>query len=226
MGIRKKFETVEELISAVKEYNREAPESKRITTERSYNKYYKRIEGAPSHPNKFYGAEWKRIGKFRGFFERLGFSKKQFEKKFETVEELISAVKEYNREAVESKRITSGPSYKKYYKEIEGALSHLPEFYGKEEWEKVGKWRGFFDRLDPSRKKFETVEELLEAVREYNRKTPESERITSRYSYNNYYKRIKGAPSNPNRTYGTEWEKVGKWPGFFAQLRSCEKAFH
>ncbi len=224
LGLReKKFETVEELIEAVRKYNREAVESKRITSVPSYNKHYKEIEGAPSNPNQFYGKkEWEKIGKWPGFFEKLGLR----EKKFETPEELIEAVREYNRKAAESKRITSEPSYNKHYKEIEGAPSSPNQYYGKKEWEKVGKWRGFFAKLG-IRKKLETVEELIEAVREYNRKAAESKRITSVPSYKKHYKEIEGAPSTPDGFYGKkEWEKIGKWPGFFKKMQSCEKSFH
>ena len=217
---RKKFETPEELIEAVRKYNREASESKRITTGPSYTKHYKEIEGAPSNLYRFYGAEWERIGKWRGFFEKLG-----IRKKFETPEELIEAVRKYNREASESKRITTGPSYTKHYKEIEGAPSNLYRFYGVE-WERIGKWRGFFEKLG-LRKKFETPEELIEAVREYNREASESKRITTPSSYKKHYKKIEGAPSNPDQFYGKEeWERIGKWRGFFVKLRSCEKSFH
>ncbi len=221
LGLRKKLKTPEELIEAVRKYNRKAPESKRITTLPSYKKHYKEIEGAPSDPDQYYGKEeWEKIGKWRGFFKRLG-----IRKKFETPEELIEAVREYNREAVESKRITSEPSYRKHYKEIKGAPSDPGQFYGKEEWEKIGKWRGFFKRLG-IRKKFETPEELISAVREYNRAV-ESKRITTESSYKKHYKEIEGAPSAPDQYYGKEeWEKIGKWRGFFKKMQSCEKSFH
>ena len=218
LDLRQKLETPEELIEAVREYNRKAPESKRITSEPSYNKHYKEIEGAPSTPNQYYGKEeWERIGKWRGFFKRLG-----IRKKFETPEELIEAVRKYNQEAPKSKRITTKDSYKKHYKEIEGAPSTPNQYYGKEEWERIGKWPGFFEKLG-LRKKFETPEELIEAVRKYNQEAPKSKRITTKDSYNKHYKEIDGAPSNPGQSYGAKWEKIGKWPGFFAKLGIRQK---
>ena len=222
LGVSKKtLETVEELLEAVREYNRGVVESERITNWPSYRDYYKKIEGARLHPDRAYGVEWEKIGGFRGFFEKLGVSKKTLE----TVEELLEAVREYNREAPELERITTGKSYKNYYyKEIKGAPSSPERFYGAE-WVEFGRWPGFFEKLG-LRKKLKTPEELIEAVREYNRKAPESKRITSEPSYNKHYKKIEGAPSHPDRTYGAEWERIGKWRGFFAKLRSCEKSFH
>ncbi len=131
--------------------------------------------------------------------------------RFLRIEELLEAIKKYNQEAPKSKRITTKSSYKKHYKEIEGAPSAPDKFYGKKKWERIGKWRGFFGKSPI----IETLEELIEAVREYNRKAAESKRITSVLSYNKHYKEIEGAPSAPDKFYGKkEWEKIGKWRGF------------
>ena len=74
--------------------------------------------------------------------------------------------------------------------------------------------------------RFLTIEELIVAIKEYNKDASKLERITSALSYNIYYKEIEGAPSSLDRYYGAEWKRIGKWRGFFAQIRSCKKSFY
>ena len=205
------FETISELQQAVREYNSKAPPDEQITTVFSYSKHYKKILGAPAHPNQTYGEKWIKIGKWPGFFEKTPF--------IETILELQKEVREYNSNTPPEEQITSQPSYKKHHKKIPGAPSNPDRFY-REEWIKIGKWLGFFEKTPF----IETILELQKEVREYNSNTPPEEQITNQPSYRKHYKKIPGAPSSPDKFYGEEWEKIGKWRGFIAGVleTSCE----
>ena len=100
--------------------------------------------------------------------------------------------------------IKSSLEYRKRYKEIPGAPLHPDRIY-REEWEG---WRIFFGT---SLQQYLPYEELKEKAQVLG--------IKSSFEYRKRYKEIPGAPSNPDHTYGKEWEGWGIFLGISLQQR-------
>ena len=198
--------TFEELRAEIMEYNKRAPEGERInSTTYVIGKLYKKIPGAPSNPNKTY-SDFKERG---GWFALLG-------KISLTLEELRAAIIEYNNRAPEGERINSTTYIiGKLYKKIPGAPSNPNRTYS--DFKERGGWPALLGKISL------TLEELRAAIIEYNNRAPEGERINSTtYIIGKLYKKIPGAPSNPNRTY-SDFKERGGWPALLGKI--CPRAF-
>ena len=177
-------------------YNKTAPENERILSKPTYQKYYKRIPGAPSKPNII----------IPDFAEKGGFSallgKELFPTLIKDFDVLKQTIIKYNKTAPENERILSKPTYQKYYKRIPGAPGNpytaIPDFAEK---------GGFSTLL--GKELIKDFDMLKQTIIEYNNTAPENERILSQSIYKMYYKRIPRAPSKPNRTIPDFAEKGG-----------------
>lgn len=74
----RKIETPEKLVVAVKNYNKRVSRPHRIINSDSYDAHNEKIADAPPNPDRYYGAEWKRIGGWSGFFALVFSCKNSF----------------------------------------------------------------------------------------------------------------------------------------------------
>ena len=95
---------------------------------RGYRKQYRKILGAPAHPEQFY----KKTGEWKGWVDFLG-------TQFLSYEELKSKLQEYG--------ISSFQEYMERHKKILGAPSRPDQFY-----KKTGEWKGWTDFLGNEKK--------------------------------------------------------------------------
>ena len=137
-----------------------------------------------------------------------------------TWEELREAIIEYNKRVPEGEKITSLTTYNKFYKKIPGAPSNPYETYS--DFKERGGLSALLSKLP--KPVTLTWEELREAIIEYNKRAPEGERITSRPTYNKFYKKIPGAPSDPYVTY-SDFKERGGFSGSFEQASKTSDSY-
>ena len=194
--------TWEELRDAIVEYNKKAPEGKKIINSVTYQSFYKKIPDAPSDPGRFY-PDFKERG---GWSVLLG--------KFNlTWEELRDAIVEYNKKAPDGETINSA-TYRRFYKKIPRAHSNPERFYP--DFKERGGWPALLGKFKL------TWEELRDAIVEYNKKAPEGKKIINSVTYQSFYKKIPGAHSDPGRFY-PDFKERGGWPALLS--KPCPKAF-
>ena len=198
----------EELIKEINEYNKTAVQEKRIISNKSYAKNYRNISGAPSNPWKSYGREvWNEIrSQIHGWTGRIETTQRIVTKDPLEPEELVREINEYNKTAVQEKRIISIRSYVKNYKNISRAPSQPWRSYGREVWNEIrSQIHGWTGRIETTLE----PEELVKEINEYNKTAVKEKRIISRTSYEKNYKNISGAPSSPWISYGREvWNEI------------------
>ena len=151
---------------------------------KDYRMHYRKILGAPSHPDQFY----KTTGEWKGWPDLLGNEAKVFL----SYENLQLEVKKHS--------ILSVQDYWMRYKEISGAHSRPDRFY-----KRTGKWTRWSDLLGTEEKVFLSYKELQSEVKKYS--------ILSSQDYRTRYKEILGAPSNPEQFYKKTGEWKG-WYDF------------
>ncbi len=182
------YPTIEEAMEAVQRLD-PVP-----TLIREYHKTYTQDARLPSNPDQHYSKEvWDRIGGWKGF---LG--QPIPEEKYATTEEAMVAVQ----------RLDPVPTIIKEYQKTYHQDARLPSnpdnYYGKEDWDRIGKWIGFLGTG-----KYPTIEEAMEAVQRLD-PVP-----TSHKEYQKTYIQDARLPSSPNEYYRKEaWDRIGKFIGF------------
>ena len=172
-------------------------------TGREYYETYKQKPRLPSNPSQYYGKEdWERIGKWRGF---LG--QDIPEEKYSTIQEAAKAAQAlYPVPKTREK-------YQQTYKQNSRLPSNPSQYYGKEAWERIGKWRGFLGQDIPE-EKYPTIEEAAKAAQALY-PVPKT-----REEYQQTYKQKSRLPCNPSECYGKEaWERIRRWKGFLGTAK-------
>ena len=167
---------------AIDAYNQKAHEHKLITSAQTYKQFYKEIHGAPYNPYQSI-PNFKNDGGFNALLSKYRITD------FNTLKVAIDA---YNQKAHEHKLITSQKTYYQFYKEIPGAPSDpyqsIPNFTND------GGFKALLSKETPYRiTDFNTLRVAIDA---YNQKTPEHKLITSWQAYYQFYKEIRGIPSD------------------------------
>ena len=202
------FLELEELVKEINEYNKTAVQEKRIISNKSYAKNYRNISGAPSNPWRIYGREvWNEIrSQIHGWTGRIETTQRIVTKDPLEPEELVREINEYNKTAVQEKRIISIRSYVKNYKNISRAPSQPWRSYGREVWNEIrSQIHGWTGRIETTLE----PEELVKEINEYNKTAVKEKRIISTRSYVKNYKNISRAPSDPWKSYGREvWNEI------------------
>ena len=127
---RNLYPTIEEAMVAVQALD---PVPK---TQRNYSQTYTQNSRLPYGPDKYYRKEaWERIGKWRGF---LG--QDIPEENYPTIEEVMVAVQTLDPVP------KTEQEYSQTYKQNPRLPSSPYTCYGKEAWERIGKWRGFLGK--------------------------------------------------------------------------------
>lgn len=166
----------------------------KILSREDYQARYKEDSRLPSNPSNVYSSDWKNIGEWSGF---LGKPVKNF---YSSVEEAM--------EAAIRLEIFSSEDYKRLHKE-DPRLHSNPNILYKTDWNRIGKWPGFFGRPKDF---YSTVEEAMEAVVKL--------KILRRESIKGYFSRYKEdprLPSSPHYFYKKDWSRIGGWPGFLGR---------
>ncbi|ABI73322.1 gamma-mobile-trio integrase GmtZ [Shewanella frigidimarina] len=116
-----------------------------------------------------------------------------------------ATIEEASRAAIKL-GIKSLPEYKKHYKADPRLPSHPYKIY-QDDWEGVGKWRGFFG--NEIHDFYSTLEEASKAAVKLDIKTgPE---------YRRRYKLDPRLPSSPDKIYQDDWKAFGNWYGFLGK---------
>ena len=123
-------------------------------------------------------------------------------KKYPTIEEAAKAV-----QALDPVPKTQ-EEYRQTYKQNPRLSSSPYAYYGKEEWERIGSWKGFFGQDVPGAK-YSTIEEAMVAVQALDP-------VPQKYKeYQQTHKQNSRLPSSPDQYYGKRaWECIGTWKGF------------
>ena len=151
---------------------------------------------------------------------------RQQKKKLKNVIEMPQAIEEYNEQTKAGEKIIGFGSYQRFYHRIPGApaYSYLKKLYkrlyGAHPKEKLSDF--LFKNLTDRRLR---LEEMPQAINEYNKKAKAGEKITGFRSYEKFYHRIPGAPSYS--TLGNWYKKRnGAMSGLSDYIfRSCSTAF-
>ena len=134
---------------------------------REYQRRYKEIPKAPSHPERTYGEEWEDWDTFLG--------------------QIVLPYQELKQQ-VQIRNFNDTREYQKRYKEIPKAPSNPDKIYGEE----LEDWNAFLGNKPPP------YQELKQQIQIRN--------LNSSREYQRRYREIPNAPSHPERIYGEEWE--------------------
>ena len=197
-----RFLTLEEWIKAVVKYNKTSEETIHSI---SYPRLYRRIPGAPHRVYRTYGPEFKKRDIW--FKVHPGKGNKIFkdgEWRFLTLEEWMKEVVKYNETAESTEKIFNLESYEQFRLRIPGAVKQPEKHYGPE-FKKQQAWHRaigyYYDNqiLEDGKWRFLTLKEWKEAVRKYNKTAEPEEKIFNIKSYEQFWRRIPGAPSALSR---------------------------
>ena len=112
-------------------------------------------------------------------------------------------IKEASQAAIEL-GIQTSDEYLARYNE-DPRLSSSPNMTYKNDWEDFGTWYGFLNKKKPGF--YSTILEASQAAIKLD--------IQSRPEYLKCYKKDSYLPASPDKFYKTNWERFGKWYGFF-----------
>ena len=197
--------TLEEIPEAIARLNRNSPETEQITNGRSYGIFRYKDPRLPSWRTLENWYEQK-YGTIQGCSYFI-FTGRQFIPKPPPydLEEIPEAVERVNRKSPETEQMTSRPTYREFrYKDI-----RLPPWKTLENWyeKKYGTIKGCSQfvfkgqQFTPKPPPYD-LEEIPKAVERVNRKSPETEQMTSRPTYREFrYKDIRLPP----------WKTLENW---------------
>ncbi len=188
------YETIEKAIAAVQKL-KPVP-----TCKDEYRRVCEQDPKLPKSPNQYYRWNWETF-RWPGFLGITSYA--SIEKAMEAVQKLIPL-----------------PKNRAQYREVTDqdlCLPYSPDVYFKSDWERIGQWPGFLGNA-PKHTKYATIKEAMAAIHLLPQIPSGPE------EYWKLYKADPRLPSNPYNHYKTDWERVGKWPGFLGRLNKTHNS--